>query len=91
MCERRHDQCGIHSDARRLDAPNSFPQLPVRTDGPFLWLGLMPNERALENGFLPLEQSARKELQGSALVPGPIELVILTPTRRSRLRWVTPQ
>ena len=75
-----------------LDASNNFPQLPVRTDGPFLvWLGVMPNERALENGFLPLEISARKELQGSALVAGPIELVILTPTKRSRLRWVTPQ
>jgi NIPSNAP protein len=74
-----------------LDAPNNFPQLPIRTDGPFVvWLGVMQDERGLETTFLPLEERARRTLEQSPLVSGPPELVVLTPTRRSRLRWVTP-
>jgi hypothetical protein len=73
-----------------LDAQNNFPQLPIRTDGPFVvWLGIMENERALDK-FLPLENRARLQLEQSPLLRGPRELVILTPTTRSRLRWKTP-
>ena len=52
-----------------LDAPNNFPQLPVRTDGPWLvWLGVFEDASAFE----PMEGG---------------EVVVLMPTRRSRLRW----
>jgi hypothetical protein len=75
-----------------LDAQNNFPQLPIRTDGPFVvWLGVMQDESALKERFLPLEERARRHLEQSQLLSGPVELVILTPTRRSRLRWVTPK
>ena len=52
-----------------LDAPNNFPQLPVRTDGPWVvWLGIFDNA----GDFQPIEGG---------------EVVVLTPTRRSRLRY----
>jgi hypothetical protein len=51
-----------------LDAPNNFPQLPVRTDGPWVvWLGVFDD--AAE--FSPIDGG---------------EVVMLMPTRRSRLR-----
>ena len=51
-----------------LDAPNNFPQLPVRTDGPWVvWLGLFDDAHAFE------------PIAGG-------EVVVMTPTRRSRLR-----
>lgn len=54
-----------------LDAPNNFPQLPVRTDGPWLvWLGVFKDASA----FSPIDGG---------------EVVVLTPTRRSRLRYVS--
>ncbi len=54
-----------------LDAPNNFPQLPVRTDGPWVvWLGVFDDARELE------------AIEGG-------EVVVLTPTRRSRLRYRT--
>ena len=52
-----------------LDAPNNFPQLPVRTDGPWVvWLGIFDDA----GDFQPIEGG---------------EVVVLTPTRRSRLRY----
>jgi NIPSNAP len=52
-----------------LDAPNNFPQLPVRMDGPWVvWLGLFEDARDFE----PIDGG---------------EVVVLTPTRRSRLRY----
>lgn len=54
-----------------LDAPNNFPQLPVRTDGPWLvWLGVFEDASAFE----PIDGG---------------EVVVLQPTRRSRLRWLS--
>lgn len=53
-----------------LDAPNNFPQLPVRTDGPWVvWLGIFDDAR----DFAPIAGG---------------EVVVLAPTRRSRLRRV---
>ncbi|MEO8201956.1 MAG: NIPSNAP family protein, partial [Gemmatimonadota bacterium] len=41
-----------------LDVPNNFPQLPVRTDGPYLvWLGILPDSAALERLTSVVEQS----------------------------------
>jgi hypothetical protein len=72
-----------------LDAANNFPQLPIRTDGAFVvWLGVMQDERALTRTFLPLDESSRQRLAESQLLDGPVERVVLTPTKRSRLRWI---
>jgi hypothetical protein len=42
------------------DAPNNFPQHPVRADGPYLvWLGILEGDRMLEERIAPLaERSA---------------------------------
>jgi hypothetical protein len=75
-----------------LDARNNFPQLPIRTDGPFVvWLGVMQDERVLTQRFMPLDDSSRPRLAQSPLLSGVVERVVLTPTTRSRLRWVTPR
>jgi hypothetical protein len=72
-----------------LDAANNFPQLPIRTDGAFVvWLGVMPDEPALTRTFLPLDESSRRPMAQSPLLNGPIERVVVTPTKRSRLRWI---
>jgi len=66
-----------------LDMPNNFPQLPVRGDGPHLvWLGLAPDGTAPPQA--PLTDAARALLQQAP------ELILLSPTRRSRLRWLAP-
>lgn len=71
-----------------LDVPNNFPQLPLRTDGPFLvWLGIAPDDRALRTRFDPLEKSAAQSLMDTGLLRGRPELLVLDPTPRSRLRW----
>jgi len=75
-----------------LDVPNNFPQLPVRTDGPFVvWLGIVPDPKALESSFLPLAKQNLKALTDSGLLRGEPEIVILEPTHRSRLRWLEPK
>ena len=72
-----------------LDAPNNFPQHPVRTDGPFLvWLGIVRDDMALETQFMPLAQSSEQSLSSSGMLRGAAELILLDPTRRSRLRWL---
>ena len=70
-----------------LDAPNNFPQLPVRTDGPYLvWLGIVKDNKTLEAQLIPLAE--RFPLSATDLLRTTPELVILDPTRRSRLRWL---
>jgi hypothetical protein len=74
-----------------LDAPNNFPQLPVRTDGPYLvWLGVVENESSLKS-FTRLLESAQQSLSGTDLLKAAPEIVVLDPTKRSRLRWITEQ
>jgi NIPSNAP len=71
-----------------LDVPNNFPQLPIRTDGPFLvWLGVLEDDQALRR-FEPLAGEAARALAASGLLRGEPELVVLDPTARSRLRWL---
>lgn len=71
-----------------LDVPNNFPQLPFRTDGPYLvWLAILKDDQALKNKFDPLEQDNRRFFADTGLLRSPPELVIMDPTRRSRLRW----
>ena len=71
-----------------LDVPNNFPRLPIRTDGPFLvWLGVLENDSALEQVFRPAANRSAKTLSSTKMLRGEPELVVLAPTRRSRLRW----
>jgi hypothetical protein len=72
-----------------LDVPNNFPRHPFRTDGPYLvWLGVLEDDAALESRFRPLAERAAGSLSASGLLRGAPELVVLDPTRRSRLRWL---
>lgn len=70
-----------------LDVPNNFPQLPIRTDGPFLvWLGVVKNDAALKD-FEALATQVEHSLAGSGMLRGTPERLVLDPTPRSRLRW----
>jgi hypothetical protein len=73
-----------------LDVPNNFPRLPFRTDGPYLvWLGILRDDEMLER-IDPLAERGARALVETGLLRGSPELVVLDPTRRSRLRW-TPE
>ena len=72
-----------------LDEANNFPQHPVRSDGPFLvWLGILEDERALAEEFLPLARRAAAAWSTSPRLRGTPETVVLDPTPRSRMRWL---
>ena len=73
-----------------MDVPNNFPQLPIRTDGPFLvWLGVVRNDSTLDKELAPRLASAAKSLLASGLLRGAPERVVMDPTPRSRLRWLS--
>jgi NIPSNAP len=72
-----------------LDAKNNFPQLPIRTDGPYLlWLGILKDNKMLETEFSPLAERSLPSLSATGLLRGTPELIVLDPTPRSRLRWL---
>jgi hypothetical protein len=72
-----------------LDVANNFPQLPVRTDGPYLvWLGIVKDDQALEGRFRLLADEASRSLTASGMLRSAPELVVLEPAPRSRLRWL---
>ena len=72
-----------------FDGRNTFPQHPVRTDGPYLvWLGIAENDQTLETRFNPLVERSLQALSSEGLLRGQPELVVLDPTSRSRLRWM---
>ncbi|HEV2680441.1 MAG TPA: hypothetical protein VGV14_08070 [Rhodanobacter sp.] len=72
-----------------LDAPNNFPQLPIRTDGPFLvWLGVVRDNATLGSQLAPILASAEHSLVATDLLRGAPERVVMDPTPRSRLRWL---
>jgi len=72
-----------------LDVTNNFPQLPIRTDGPYLvWIGILKDNHILETGFTPAVERSLPSLTATGLLRGTPELVVLDPTRRSRLRWL---
>ena len=72
-----------------LDAQNNFPQLPVRTDGPYLvWLGVASDDKKLDTAFSPLAEQSAKTLFATGLLRTAPEIVILDPATRSRLRWI---
>ena len=71
-----------------LDVKNNFPQLPFRTDGPFLvWLGILRDDQTLQ-GFIPVADRSLTSLTATGLLRSAPELVVLDPTPRSRLRWL---
>jgi hypothetical protein len=72
-----------------LDAKNNFPQLPIRTDGPYLvWLGILHDSETLQREFMPATQRAAGAFSASVHLRGAPELIVLDPTSRSRLRWL---
>jgi len=72
-----------------LDAPNNFPGLPFRTDGPYLvWLGIFKDNLMLEKSFNPLAERASAALSSTNQLRGAPELIVLDPSSRSRLRWL---
>jgi hypothetical protein len=72
-----------------LDAANNFPQLPVRTDGPYLvWLGRLKDNETLERELTPVVENSIPSLAATGLLRGAPEFVVLDPTPRSRLRWL---
>jgi len=72
-----------------LDVPNNFPQLPIRTDGPFLvWLGVVSDDAMLDKKLAPILKSTEQSLIATGLLRGVPERVVMDPTPRSRLRWL---
>jgi hypothetical protein len=72
-----------------LDVTNNFPQLPIRTDGPYLvWLGILKDNQMLETGFTPVAERSLKSLMATGLLRAAPELIVLDPSPRSRLRWL---
>jgi hypothetical protein len=70
-----------------LDVPNNFPQLPIRTDGPFLvWLGIVEDDAALKD-FEALASQVEHSLEATGMLRRTPERLVLDPTPRSRLRW----
>src|SRR5262249_15450376 len=71
-----------------LDAPNNYPRLPVREDGPFLvWVGVVKDDATLTARVLPAVERAAPPLATGGHLRGAPETVVLDPTRGSRLRW----
>jgi hypothetical protein len=71
-----------------LDAPNNFPQLPISTDGPFvIWLGVARDTLILHQEIAPIVHRMEQPLLDAGLLRGAPRLLVLDPTRRSRLRW----
>lgn len=72
-----------------LDASNNFPQLPVRTDGPFLiWIGVVKDDATLKNTLAPLLQRGSDSLKAHDILSGAPEVIVSDPGHRSRLRWL---
>jgi hypothetical protein len=71
-----------------LDAPNNFPQLPVRTDGDWVaWIGMARDAGALSRLQAAMDAAERQLVAGDEL-RGPAERIVAAPTPRSRLRWL---
>jgi len=72
-----------------LDAPNNFPQLPVKTDGPYLVaLHILRDESVLEDTFDPLLARTKQELTASGMLQRAPEILVLDTEHNSRLRWL---
>jgi NIPSNAP protein len=73
-----------------LDVKNNFPQLPFREDGPYLvWIGILKDNDMLQLQFQPLVKNSLQALTTKHFLKSEPELIILEPTSRSRLRWIS--
>ncbi|GAB2551148.1 NIPSNAP family protein [Rhodanobacter koreensis] len=87
----RYRLAGVHPSGVlvSLDVPNNFPQLPIRTDGPFLvWLGVVKDNTTLDRQLAPVLASVEQSLAATGLLRGTPERLVMDPTPRSRLRWL---
>lgn len=72
-----------------LDAPNNFPLLPVRTDGPYLVaLHILRDEAVLKSTFDPLLARTKQELSATGMLQRAPEVLVLDAEHNSRLRWL---
>ena len=72
-----------------LDAPNNFPLLPFRTDGPYLVaLHVLRDESVLKDTFDPLLAQTKQELTATQMLRRAPEILVLDPAKGSRLRWL---
>ncbi|WP_426689319.1 NIPSNAP family protein [Rhodanobacter ginsengiterrae] len=73
-----------------LDVPNNFPQLPIRPDGPFLvWLGVARDNAVVGTELAPRLTAAEQSLFATGLLRDMPERIVMDPTPRSRLRWLS--
>jgi hypothetical protein len=73
---------------RTLDAPNNFPQLPVRADGEWVaWIGMARDAGALSRLQAAMDAVERQRDAGDDL-RARAERIVAAPTPRSRLRWL---
>ncbi|HEU4992123.1 MAG TPA: hypothetical protein VFT52_06500, partial [Luteimonas sp.] len=73
---------------RTLDAPNNFPQLPVRTDGAWVaWIGMARDAGAASRLETAMDAVERR-LDAGGDLRAPAERIVADPTPRSRLRWL---
>ena len=71
-----------------LDAPNNFPQLPVRTDGEWVaWIGMARDAGALSRLEVAMD-AVERQLDASGDLRARVERIVAAPTPRSRLRWL---
>lgn len=74
-----------------LEGPNNFPQLPFRTDGPYLVaLHILRDQSTLEHTFDPLAERTKRDLAATGMLRRAPEILVLDPAERSRLRWLPP-
>ena len=72
-----------------LETPNNFPQLPIRTDGPYLvWLGILKDEETLEKSFRKLAEKVAQSMSEAGFLRSSPELIVLDPAPYSRMRWL---
>lgn len=71
-----------------LDAPNNFPRLPYRADGPFIvHLSVLKDESAWQ-AFRSESDRVMEELNVGGGLRSKPERIVSDPTLRSRLRWL---
>jgi hypothetical protein len=73
---------------RTLDAPNNFPQLPVRADGEWVaWIGMARDAGALSRLQAAMD-AVERQLDAGDDLRARAERIVAAPTPRSRLRWL---
>ncbi len=71
-----------------LAEKNNFPQLPLRTDGPYVvWIGLLSGDQQLAQ-LLSIAQKSATALSAAGFLRSSAELLVMDPAARSRLRWI---